>query len=230
VRFVVTGCARSGTKYTATLLRALGLECGHEQIFDGRGVVVDRSLAGDSSWLAVPFLDAVPETTIVVHQTRSPVDAIRSLRDTRLFRRFAVEDNLPKHVAKRLAARPPSGDHRHRAFVREHCPEAFVDRDELTRATRHWIAWNRAVRDSCDRRGLPYQHVRLEDLDAARVARLADLLDAPGRDRDRVLDALDAVPRNTNARARKTEFDPNALPDEVFDDLVVAARDHGYEL
>jgi hypothetical protein len=85
--FVVTGCARSGTTYLAELFTALGLPCGHEAVFApatshfaGFG-----SRRGDSSWLAVPFLDELPPNTVVIHVVREPSAVIRSLVATKFF-------------------------------------------------------------------------------------------------------------------------------------------------
>lgn len=83
MRFVVTGCPGSGTKYIAQLLTHCGVATGHEQAFkhgwpDGRLRIGRHEQArGESSWYAVPFLPMLDMVT--VHQTRHPLKAIRTL-------------------------------------------------------------------------------------------------------------------------------------------------------
>lgn len=97
-RILVTGAARSGTKYTAELLSQLsGLPVGHEDVFGlhertGEGLKVGGKTLDpfgelpdwgayriEVSWLAAPFLGLMPEDVLVVHQIRHPIRAIRSI-------------------------------------------------------------------------------------------------------------------------------------------------------
>jgi hypothetical protein len=92
-KFVVTGCARSATTYTAELLSAAGIPCGHEYIFDpwliatpGEDPFVESpELRGDAAWEAVGFFGVLPQGTVVLHQVREPVNVVRSLLGVRLF-------------------------------------------------------------------------------------------------------------------------------------------------
>jgi hypothetical protein len=55
---------------------------GHEKYFNTKHHIysADTDTAfGDSSWLAVPFLRDLPESTTVFHQTRKPTDVLDSL-------------------------------------------------------------------------------------------------------------------------------------------------------
>src|SRR5262245_57962235 len=105
IRFIVAGCPRSGTTYMAKLMTALGYPCGHERIFniwrilglDVRpeigGDFRDPMTAffqldakkGDASFLAIPYMDQLPEGTVVFHQVRNPLEVIRSLMGMRFF-------------------------------------------------------------------------------------------------------------------------------------------------
>ena len=90
-RFLVTGCARSGTGYIATLLTALGVPCGHERVFNpltlGKGdeLLWPDASPGESSWLAAPFIPNLPEEVLILHQVRETVAMIRSKVRTRFF-------------------------------------------------------------------------------------------------------------------------------------------------
>lgn len=75
--FLVTGCGRSGTGWAAALFTALGYPCGHEVQFS-----YDRTgplTAPESSWLAVPHLDALPPRTPVLRIMRDPYAVVQSL-------------------------------------------------------------------------------------------------------------------------------------------------------
>jgi len=78
-RFLVTGVGRSGTMYIARALRAIGLRCGHEDVYSGLGMNAWSDWAGDSSWMAVMHIAlGVPRPDHVVHVTRHPSRNIAS--------------------------------------------------------------------------------------------------------------------------------------------------------
>jgi hypothetical protein len=76
----ITGCARAGTAYAATLLHHLGYEVGHEELLpDG---IVSWPLAAatiESPWGPSPA-KILAIADVVVHQTREPLSAIRSIQ------------------------------------------------------------------------------------------------------------------------------------------------------
>lgn len=85
--FVVTGCPRSGTRHAARVLAKLGYACDHEAYFNPwrktLGVVrANGKILGESSWMAVPFLDRLPRETVVIHIVRDPLRTINSMVGT----------------------------------------------------------------------------------------------------------------------------------------------------
>ena len=104
---LVTGCARSGTAYASAVLEGIGLDVGHEAVFGPRTRRFEGfgETHGDSSWLAVPFLDILPEDTYVLHQTRHPQAAPRGLLGVAGGRLLARADH------RDLVGRPRHGDH-----------------------------------------------------------------------------------------------------------------------
>jgi hypothetical protein len=81
--FVIVSTPRSGTGYIWKLLSVLGVPCNHEEHINSNVQNYHPADgAGVSSWLAVPFLDQLPPTTMVLHQTRNPLRTINSLRLT----------------------------------------------------------------------------------------------------------------------------------------------------
>lgn len=86
MRFVVTGSARSGTKYVAHLLTRAGIATGHEDVFnrwneDGSlpGDWRDDAYDGDASFVASPHTAQLAEDLTIVHLVRSPLAVIGSI-------------------------------------------------------------------------------------------------------------------------------------------------------
>lgn len=200
MRFVVTGLSRSGTKYAAKLWTHLGYRCGHESVFNifkvagGRGGAAlptgfaDRD--GDSSFLAAPWVRDLPKETVVLHQTRDPLEVIRSHLGIRFFAdppvpSMYLADNHADFVA----------------YIARHCPEVTAESTEEARCMRYWVAWNSLISESAACAGLPYFRYRLEDLDRDLVRRMVEAL---GDEADDALvdDALASVSRTTNSRQR----------------------------
>jgi hypothetical protein len=112
-RVLITGCGRSGTKFTALLLQGLGLDVGHEQL----------GADGVSSWcMAVDSVDAPwgvgrrgLQFNPIFHQVRHPLKVISSL----------------------TTFTPPSWE-----FIARHvnCP---ADDPIVIRAAKYWYHWNR---------------------------------------------------------------------------------------
>lgn len=132
MKYVVTGPARSGTKYVATLLSEAGMKCGHEGVFNSWGSNFTRAprwqdetdYLGDSSFIVAPFIPEVKGKLKVVHLVRPPLDVIRSIVGI-----GHVGDNrapwvqfLNAHI--NLTQFPPG-------------PQ---------RAAAYWVRWNRLIR------------------------------------------------------------------------------------
>lgn len=79
MKFIITGCGRSGTNYVASRLNSAGVNCGHENVFTVNGPVLDASYYdGDSSWFAAPYLGNVFPDACVLHVVRNPLKVIES--------------------------------------------------------------------------------------------------------------------------------------------------------
>jgi hypothetical protein len=80
LEFIIVGTGRCGTGYMSRLVTSAGKSCGHESIFNPefKGSLYKTYLAGDSSWLAVPYLHLVADTTKIIHIVRNPLNVFRS--------------------------------------------------------------------------------------------------------------------------------------------------------
>ena len=214
VPFVVTGCGRSGTMYTSFLFRELGLRCGHEAIFHPSTAVFGGfgPADGDSSWLAVPFLDSLPPNTVVLHQVRHPFSVCAS------FTAMAFFEPGPVRLLRR--------DRQFVKFLRTHHPEAYATGDPRWGAARHWIDWNRRVEADARQLGLPYLRFRIDDMTHDGWI---DILRAIGSEPSRAaLDAaLATVPTTINSYPSEP-FDPGGLPAPLRAEMAELAVAYGY--
>lgn len=138
-RGAVIGTGRSGTGYMAALLTAAGLDAGHELYWHAHGAPRGSELDVDSSWLALPHIEAGKWTGPVLHVVRHPVDTVRSLVTTGLF----AESSM---------------DHPYAAYARVHA-RSVAGLFDLPAAVEFWCEWNArcaAVADAT---------VRLEDVE-----------------------------------------------------------------
>lgn len=214
-RFLVTGCARSGTGCAAQLFTALGLPCGHEALFNpiqlsSAEITWPESRCGESSWLAGPLLAYLPAGTAVLHQVRSPLSVIRSLVRIRHF-------ELPTL---------------YKEFAEELCPR-MAQGDGLERSLRYWWLWNQEVEQGALRAGLPYRRYRVEDLDLELVLELLELVGAESISPERVQTVLDERPKDYNTcgdKALDSGLDWSTMPDsEPRRQVLSLARRFGYE-
>lgn len=77
--FAIVGTGRSGTGYVSAILRESSVDCGHERWWTPIHRRRRSGLDGDSSWLALPGIEAGTWSGPVVHVTRHPVDVVSSL-------------------------------------------------------------------------------------------------------------------------------------------------------
>jgi len=213
-RFLITGCGRSGTGYTASLLNRLGVECGHEVLYEVERLAADRApgwpadCPGESSWLAVPFLETLPAGTVVLHQVRHPLAVVRSFVRQNFFGR----------------------KHAWRSFAVRHCPALGGD-DALENTFRYWAHWNRRVERAGELAGLEYLRYRLEDVDRELVARLLERVGHP-RSPDEIAAALEETSSTTNTAGDRTgdslSWDALTDPSLAREVLALAAR-YGYD-
>lgn len=215
-KFLVCGCARSGTGYIATLLSALGCRCGHEAVFNpenitaGDELIWPDELPGESSWLAASFIPSLPVELPVLHQVREPIAFIRSMVGIRFFE-------------------VPSA---YRVFAELICPE-LTGGTPVERSMLYWITWNRFVAQEGPRGERPYMRYRLEEVDEDLVARMLDFVGFDC-DSEKVSATVQVHPRDYKTRDIKDEDDSirlDTLPrGELLEHLLELADELGYTI
>lgn len=216
LRFVVTGCARSGTKYTAQMLTLGGILTGHEDVFnrwtDDYGLREDWPtdvVDGDSSFIAAPHAAPLAEAGLtVVHLVREPLDVIASVCAEGMLADLTIP---------------------YAAYVAAHVPDVAEQPPGPRRAAAYWLGWNALVEDHA------HYTWRTGQVDEADVRALAT---AAGTKfvRTRVREALARVSTTTNHRNATTPVmlhDLGPLADGVLDAAerygVVLTSDDGSE-
>ena len=90
---LVTGCGRSGTLYTATLLKKLGMLCYHEKAFLPPVQGLPEWSGIEVAWEAAPYVRQL--NIEVFHQLREPIAVINSFVRIGFFER---NDVFRRHV------------------------------------------------------------------------------------------------------------------------------------
>ena len=212
MKFVITGTQRSGTGYASRLLTAAGLECGHEAVFRPAATAVDfGDLAGDSSWLAVPWLRAIRMNAVpVFHQVRHPIEVLRSAIGIGFFghpRKFCAEETYLRTIWY------------YDKFV-------FSFDDAMRRAMAYWIRWNTAIEPHALRRH------RLDQFDRSVLGFICSTVghDLEPTQLDEALAEVESKYKgqyNHNARDETVTWE--SLPDDPLTEQFVAlAQRYGY--
>ena len=119
---VITGTGRSGTGYMSKLLTAVGVECGHEQVYTPHGVA-KKDVPAESSWCAVPHLQS-PSVVIIRH----PLKVVKSWLELGIF-----------------LTRSEWGE-----FVKRYSPMVYTYKRPEDRALARWLYWNMYATSKAD--------------------------------------------------------------------------------
>lgn len=177
VRYIVTGCGRSGTGFLAESLRNSGVPCTHEKFFSSKGRVQQIEDIGsgecEASWYAAPYLQNVAGLK-VVHVVRDPVKVANSFYRLGLFSlwgwRNLIMNPSISFLVKKLISNPKffsaraSHAWRHQIYLRQNASDALKKRGEVARCLWYWHDWNILVETNCNRHNIPCIRIRLEDL------------------------------------------------------------------
>jgi len=239
-RFVVTGCQRSATAYTAAVLSRVGFPCGHEAIF-GVYTVQHPRPGGPrlSRYLQevfprfrrphelvigqnLPWPETVPGDAswlAAAYLDRLPAGSVvlHQVRDP-----LAVLRSLRR--VRAFDARSP-----YRAFAEFHCP-AVRRGTPLERGMMYWVEWNRLAARAAEWPHLRYLRYRVEDLNPGLLERILTLLG--GTPAVPSQSALEAVPTDLNTREPRDEdtaISWGSLPEgRARRTLIALAAGYGY--
>lgn len=97
-RFLIAAAPRSGTKYIADLLNEIGVNCHWENLYHiHKGVSQwPNEPIGESSWLAIGYLNKLPEDVVILHQIRNPQHVFLSQRKWKIWYNGKDAENYEK--------------------------------------------------------------------------------------------------------------------------------------
>lgn len=195
----MVGTGRCGTRYASYVLRAAGVECGHEQVYTFRTALGIRqprwaTFTADSSWLAVPSLPVAEARTLLL--VRHPLDVVHSMLALGWF-----ADDQRKDVAR---------------VIYRHRPQIRAEATRADKALAMWVHWNTCA--------LPYAHavVRFEDMVADPAALLVPA-GVEGRPSPEAVAEITADPRKVNTKDDKKVPTPRPRWDDFRPGLAQAA-------
>lgn len=201
-KLLITGCGRSGTSFIAKVLRHVGLNATHETLFGlYRHTWPPQREGAEASWLAVPYLEKLPEDVTVFQQIRNPLDVARSLIG---FNFFGRPQSLP-----------------FREFLFRHEPSIKTWSDPLDRSLAYWINWNIRVQEHAQ---VQYRLESLTAVDLADFLRIAGF-DVPASKLSRAF--RDTGPRY-NHRPRAKLPSATILERKLGPNLEKLAYSYGY--
>jgi hypothetical protein len=185
IDFIITGAPRSGTSYIARILSYLGIECGHESMFNPweiryEQIRFDARKWGDSSWLAAPFLEKLPRVTKVFHIVRDPLETINSIIGT-------GQIDWPSD---------------YRTFLAHHCwgDGSYWPTDIRTAAQEFWVKWNSMIEGS----GRVTSRFQVESVGQALHHIVTNIQPGFHLSQDRLKEAWKAVPTTYNTRPKQS--------------------------
>ena len=218
IQYLIVGCPRSGTVYMAKLLTELGFPCGHETIFNEKGIFLSpedwklsdisvettgsfwvnpRSIVADSSYMAVPFLGMIPDHVNIIHIVRNPIKVVRSLV------------HGLNYFQKHYPANPWE------EFIEQYLPETFVFEHPIERACFFYYSWNQMIK----KRNVILQ---VECLD-----KILEYLDS----KDKKVTVSNKTNTFSYEKMFKTGIDLSSIPDgSVKDDFINYASSINYKL
>lgn len=232
---VVTGCARSGTSYMADVVGGLGLRFGHEVVFGPRTQRFDgwHGQDGDSSWLAAPFLDEVPDA-LVAHQLRHPLRVVRSLSGIGFLGhhsalaltadaaaaelKWLTRKELTRRGYVDASVKGPRPTRAFLGFLRHHAPRVFTWAPPIERSLAFWLEWTKLLRAHAHEDRYVAHH--LERTDETTVVGLLDRIGLATTP-EHVALVMSRVPTDTNTR-RVHAFEWSDVPTS---DLKAEAED-----
>lgn len=223
LKYLVVGTGRCGTVFTARLLTKLGINCGHEAIFDWRGlnhalnvinnkIPIETSICSqgewfnsevvaESSYMAIPYLEnKILKNTKIIHITRDPLCVISSFsKDIKFFERI---DELKKYEN----------------FIYKNLPELKNKKTPLEKVCFYCIEWNRLIEKRC--KDKKYIRIKVEDLPNKK---LFDFLEIPSQNC--------VLENNINSwKKREKDYELHEIPESIRDSLIELMKNYDYEV
>lgn len=166
LRYLVTGTGRCGTVFLARLLTSLGVPCGHETIFDWRGIeVAHKRLAGDERlqlsycstvrwndgiWTPLPsWLPDINQIAAESSYMAAPYLQDECLAETTVVHvvrnPLRVVNSFCNHIDYFQSG---NANNSYEQFIYTHWPELRAEMPPYDRACLFYVRWNQMIKAS----------------------------------------------------------------------------------
>lgn len=126
LRYLVTGCERSGTSWSAMVLRLAKVKTTQEFLFPVGGPRWNGVQEAEVSWMAAPHLASVPAHCRMVHVVRHPLPTITSSALHGIWKRGCRVPAFTNYAVEALGDLPG-------------------ETDPVALACLYWVKWNEMI-------------------------------------------------------------------------------------
>jgi len=229
-KFIITGCGRSGTKYTTELLTELGVKCSHEKIFpditdSNKGILLrpfykmglckikwNFPPLGEAAWEATPFLRYISDDVVIFHQVRNPISFIKSR-----YTKGMTYKGTRKHVKT------------------NHNPYEYENlsfESQILYWASFWIEWNKmSLKNSSKKK---YYQYKIEDLNDKVLAHMFSALNIQIKE-EIIKEKIKKLSKNINTRKHIQNYINNETIKQIllqnvylYKILLIEAKFYGY--
>ena len=123
VKYLITGCARSGTGFFAKMFNDNGISCGHEKYFNPFSQK-NKNIEAESSWMGTSEINNLNENVNIVRIYKNPFEVIKSHIDLDFFNKKNKNSSYFLYMKKNI-------------------PELnLFSKNEFENAAIYYIKWN----------------------------------------------------------------------------------------
>lgn len=241
LKIISTGTGRCGTTYMAKLITSLGINCGHESIFDysndeiiknrlnnkklrtlskvsqikERNWVSPESIEAESSYMAAPHLDW-PELdeTKIIHIVRNPLEVIRSfVLDFKYFNK-----NMPDK-------KNPFNELGFEEKIWKYLPELENIENKFERASFYYCHWNKMIEDKIKNK----KSILIKIEDENKIEKISEFIEKPINNNvfNKKTNSFEEITGRKNNQQVKLNDIPNG---KVKNELLKMSDEYGYKL
>lgn len=162
LKYLVTGTGRSGTVFMARFLTSLGIPCGHESIFDWRGIRWAQKRIAAEEQIELSYASQMKWENGKWTPLEHWVDPKLIEAESSYMAAPFLKDDLLKGVPVIHVVRDPvkvinsfcnyigyfsssKGTNSYEQFIYRHLPELQREMSAYDRACLYWIRWNQLV-------------------------------------------------------------------------------------
>lgn len=182
LKFIVTGCGRSGTVYMARLLTQLGIPCGHESIFDyqPKNIILEKLRNPELRKLSKCSMhDFTGEVPIELSEWVKPTETVAE--SSYMVLPYLTTKEIQEVPIIHIVREPlkvigsfvyslnyfefnhPRPDDKWEEFIYWCLPKLQFIPTQIERAAYYYCRWNKLIETLCKNR--PYYFTKIEEID-----------------------------------------------------------------